>query len=66
MPEPIRKAHAALDKAVDACYRPQPFDTELSRVRYLFERYAALAAAGQMSLLPPVTKSGKRKTPPSR
>lgn len=64
MPEPIRKAHTALDKAVDACYRAQPFDTELSRVRYLFERYAELAAAGQMNLLGPEPKVRKSKPKP--
>lgn len=63
MPVEIRKAHAALDKAVDLCYRPQPFDTELSRVRFLFERYAQLIAAGQMNLLGPPTKRRKRKGP---
>lgn len=65
MPEPIRKVHAALDKAVDACYRPQPFDTELSRVRFLFERYAELATAGQMNLLGPEPKTQKRRPKPS-
>lgn len=64
MPEPIRKAHAALDKAVDLCYRPQPFDTELARVRFLFERYAALVAGGQMNLLGPETKTRKRRINP--
>ncbi|CAN5818407.1 class I SAM-dependent DNA methyltransferase [soil metagenome] len=61
MPVPIRKAHAALDKAVDLCYRPQPFDTELSRVRFLFERYAELSAAGQLNLLGPTKKDRTRK-----
>lgn len=61
MPLTIRKAHAALDKAVDLCYRPQPFDTELSRVRFLFERYAQLIAAGQMHLLSPAKKERKRR-----
>ncbi len=62
MPEAIRKAHAALDKAVDACYRTQPFDTELGRVCFLFEQYAELTAAGQMDLFDPVPKARKRKS----
>ncbi len=48
--------HKGIDKAVDACYGPvsgrikPTFDTDLSRVKYLFERYAAIIAAGQMNL----------------
>lgn len=65
MPEPIRKAHAALDKAVDTCYRPQPFNTDLARVRFLFGRYAQLATAGQMNLLGPEPRTRKRTPRPS-
>jgi hypothetical protein len=39
MPPTLVKAHQALDKAVDLCYRPQPFDTETKRIEYLFELY---------------------------
>jgi hypothetical protein len=39
MPPVLVKAHAALDKAVDLCYRPQPFATETKRIEYLFELY---------------------------
>jgi hypothetical protein len=38
------KAHQALDKAVDLCYRPQPFVSELNRIEYLFSLYEALSA----------------------
>ncbi|HEY5536477.1 MAG TPA: type IIL restriction-modification enzyme MmeI [Ignavibacteria bacterium] len=31
--------HKHLDKAVDLCYRPQPFPTELSRLEFLFDLY---------------------------
>jgi hypothetical protein len=33
------KAHFALDKAVDLCYRPQPFINETKRIEFLFELY---------------------------
>lgn len=33
------KAHQALDKAVDLCYRPQPFPNEAKRIEFLFELY---------------------------
>lgn len=38
-PAALVKAHKELDKAVDLCYRPQPFPTETNRVAFLFELY---------------------------
>jgi len=54
MPPDVVKAHAALDKAVDKCYRPQPFENDAKRVEFLFglyEKYTAGLLAG---------KTGKR------
>lgn len=42
MPPDLRKAHEALDKAVDQCYRKEPFTSERERVEYLFELYRKL------------------------
>ncbi len=39
MPPALVKAHQALDKAVDLCYRPQAFTNETTRIEYLFELY---------------------------
>jgi len=39
MPPKLVKAHQALDKAVDLCYRPQPFSNETARIEFLFELY---------------------------
>lgn len=39
MPPSLVKAHQELDKAVDLCYRPQPFPNETKRIEYLFELY---------------------------
>ena len=39
MPPELVKAHQALDKAVDLCYRPQPFINETKRIGFLFELY---------------------------
>ncbi|MEK8123180.1 type IIL restriction-modification enzyme MmeI [Methylocystis sp. IM4] len=39
MPADLVKAHQALDRAVDACYRKQPFASEMERVQYLFKLY---------------------------
>lgn len=39
MPPDLSKAHNALDKAVDKCYRSQPFTSELNRIEFLFDLY---------------------------
>jgi len=39
MPKKLINAHNKLDKAVDLCYRPQPFPNELSRLEFLFDLY---------------------------
>ncbi|MCI5137679.1 MAG: class I SAM-dependent DNA methyltransferase [Candidatus Electrothrix sp. AR1] len=44
MPAELTKAHAALDKAVDKCYRPQPFTNELNRMQFLFALYEELTS----------------------
>lgn len=49
MPPDLVKAHQVLDKAVDRCYRPQPFENDARRVEYLFglyEKYTAGLLAG--------------------
>ena len=42
MPANLRKAHAALDAAVDRLYRASPFASDRDRVEHLFGRYEAL------------------------
>ncbi|GAC1376486.1 MAG: hypothetical protein NVSMB30_21850 [Hymenobacter sp.] len=44
MPPALARAHATLDRAVDRCYRPQPFATELARLEFLFGLYQQLSA----------------------
>jgi hypothetical protein len=39
MPPALVKAHQQLDKAVDQCYRTQPFINETKRIEFLFELY---------------------------
>lgn len=39
MPKVLVDAHKELDEAVDRCYRPQPFDSELERLVFLFSLY---------------------------
>jgi hypothetical protein len=44
MPPNLRKAHDALDRAVDKCYRPESFTSERQRVEFLFALYEKLTA----------------------
>jgi len=42
MPSNLIKAHSNLDRAVDLCYRSQPFTSERQRVEYLFWLYGKI------------------------
>ena len=44
MPAPLLQAHRGLDRAVDRCYRPEPFPSDRHRVEYLFALYEKLTA----------------------
>jgi hypothetical protein len=44
MPAPLLKAHQELDRAVDRCYRPEPFPSDRHRVEYLFALYEKITA----------------------
>jgi hypothetical protein len=58
MPPVLVKAHIRLDRAVDRCYRTEPFENDRQRVEYLFGLYGRLASP----LAPPVKKR-RRKVP---
>ena len=53
MPPNLTKAHAALDRAVDACYRAKPFESDREHVEFLFGLYEKLVA--------PLTAKAKTK-----
>ncbi len=57
MPPALVKAHSELDRAVDLCYRPQPFQNDRQRVEHLFALYEKLS----VPLIAPA-KKGRRKT----
>jgi hypothetical protein len=44
MPPVLVKAHQELDKAVDLCYRPQPFINAAKRIEFLFDLYEKYTA----------------------
>jgi hypothetical protein len=56
MPPALVKAHHALDRAVDACYRKATFANDAQRVEFLFARYQQLT-----SLLPTESAVKTRK-----
>jgi hypothetical protein len=44
MPPKLMKAHARLDRAVDLCYRGQPFEDDRQRIEFLLVSYEKLTA----------------------
>ena len=58
MPPALARAHATLDRAVDRCYRPAAFATELTRLEFLFGLYQQLSAP----VLGPVKKGRQTKS----
>jgi len=64
MPPDLVKAHETLDRAVDRCYRKEPFKTDRERVEFLFALYQKLAdpLTGAAS----VAAAGKSKPPRKR
>jgi hypothetical protein len=59
MPAPLLKAHQALDRAVDRCYRPDPFTSDRQRVEFLFALYEKITAP-----LVPSSKPGRKPLAP--
>jgi len=57
MPPALIKAHQQLDRAVDRCYRAEPFPNDQARVEHLFALYEQLTAP----LLPAPTRRRTRR-----
>ena len=62
MPAPLLKAHQQLDRAVDRCYRPEPFPSDRHRVEYLFALYEKLTAP-LVAAAKPARKGRKANAP---
>jgi hypothetical protein len=58
MPRELLRAHADLDRAVEKCYRAEPFESDRQRVEFLFARYEKLTAP----LLPVTPKTRGRRS----
>ena len=63
MPPNLRKAHHALDRAVDRLYRRQRFTTERERVEYLFALYERMQAPLAAAAAKPKTRRRRRRVP---
>ena len=61
MPPALSKAHAELDRAVEKCYRKEPFTSDRERVEYLFALYEKLTAPFAISAS---AKPARRKKSP--
>ena len=58
MPAELVKAHQHLDRAVERCYRPEPFASDRERVEFLFALYEQLTAP----LLPAPVSARRRRS----
>lgn len=48
MPKGLKKAHEELDRAVEQCYRLQPFTSDTERLEYLFKLYEEMTKIGTL------------------
>ena len=62
MPVALRRAHAELDRAVEKCYRPQPFNSDRERVEFLFCLYEQLTAPLLPATPRPRSRTGRQKS----
>lgn len=65
MPAKLVQAHTQLDRAVDRCYRPQPFTSERQRVEYLFGLYEKLTDLLVSTPTPSKRRKRSAKPPPA-
>jgi hypothetical protein len=57
MPADLLRAHQQLDRAVERCYRPEPFASDRDRVEFLFALYEKLSSP----LLPAAPRPRRRR-----
>lgn len=65
MPPALRRAHDTLDRAVDRCYRKQPFTSERQRLEFLFNLYEQLVAPLAAQAPRPRRSRANPHTPPT-
>ena len=60
----LRRAHAALDRAVDGLYRKTPFAAERERAEHLFALFERLSAPALAAMQTPARKRNTRRIKP--
>jgi hypothetical protein len=48
MPKGLKQVHEELDRAVEQCYRLQPFTSDTERLEYLFKMYEEMTKSGTL------------------
>lgn len=48
MPKGLKQAHEELDRAIEQCYRLQPFTSDTERLEYLFKMYEEMCKSGTL------------------
>ena len=61
MPAPLLRAHQKPDRAVDRCYRAEPFPSDRHRVEHLFALYEKLTASLVAAAKP--SRKGRKAQP---
>jgi hypothetical protein len=61
MPPQLRKAHRALDRAVEKLYRPAAFTGDRDRAEHLFGLYEKLVSPLAAAAETPRTRRSKRR-----
>ena len=61
MPKGLKQAHEELDKAVEQCYRLQPFITDTERLEYLFKLYEEMTKKDTLFARQKKTRKTKSK-----
>lgn len=63
MPPNLRRAHQALDRAVDRLYRRSNFSSERERIEHLFMLYEKMRAPLDAKIKEKTPKRRRKRTP---
>lgn len=61
MPKGLKQAHEELDKAIEQCYRLQPFTSDTERLEYLFKLYEEMIRKDTLFAKQKKTRKNKSK-----
>jgi type II restriction/modification system DNA methylase subunit YeeA len=61
MPKGLKQAHEELDRAIEQCYRLQPFTSDTERLEYLFKMYEEMTKQNTLFAKEKPVKNAKKK-----